>query len=159
MTAQENQPSTRTGENSASNGYDDGARNNKNNLQMKPRDPFLFYSNPDNLRRELSLQQMEYITENATSNDTQFIRKTRISFEKDPLTLMMEDDDFRAEFEYLDALMDKRQWEDVVIRRMGEYFVETHVDLWNGIDACIVEVTFRKVLLYYYHRLYSCIDI
>lgn len=40
-----------------------------------------------------------------TSNDTQVARRdTRISCEKDATTLMMEDDEFRAQLEYLGAL-------------------------------------------------------
>ena len=66
--------------------------------RSKPHDPFLFYSDPENLRRALHFLPVDYSREDS-SFANQVERKTRITFEKDPLALMMEDDEFRAWFE------------------------------------------------------------
>ena len=73
-------------------------RCNEYNHQTKLEDPFLFYSNPENLRRALNFQPVDYSTDGASYRNTQnIVRKTRISFEKDPLALLMENDFFLAE--------------------------------------------------------------
>ncbi|KAL7534098.1 hypothetical protein ACHAXR_006744 [Thalassiosira sp. AJA248-18] len=109
MTTPENQLSKdTTGENGSTraiNGNNATSINNKNTLaSSSPQDPFLFYSNPANLRRELSLQPIDYDAEMPSSNSEQTVRKTRISFEKDPLTLLMEDADFLPQLEVLNEL-------------------------------------------------------
>lgn len=72
---------------------------NNDERQTKPRDPFLFYSNPSNLRRAMNFETIDFNTDESSPNDTQVVRKTRISFEKDPFAMLMDDDDFRAEME------------------------------------------------------------
>ena len=74
--------------------------------QLQGQDPFLFYSNPANLRRALHFESEDINDqeEDPTDEIQQPVeRKTRISFEKDPLTLIMEDEDFRAQFETSDG--------------------------------------------------------
>eukprot|EP00581_Thalassiosira_minuscula_P015592 CAMPEP_0183732274 /NCGR_PEP_ID=MMETSP0737-20130205/38047_1 /TAXON_ID=385413 /ORGANISM="Thalassiosira miniscula, Strain CCMP1093" /LENGTH=108 /DNA_ID=CAMNT_0025965245 /DNA_START=24 /DNA_END=350 /DNA_ORIENTATION=+ len=85
------------------------ASNGANTHETKRRDPFLFYSNPDNLRRGMSLPG--HHTTNANSIGTQqYPRKMRISFEKDMLSLMMDvDEDLYDEFRRLDVLLLDRE--------------------------------------------------
>mmetsp|Transcript_29415 Transcript_29415/g.62453 ORF Transcript_29415/g.62453 Transcript_29415/m.62453 type:complete len:110 (-) Transcript_29415:158-487(-) len=71
---------------------------NEDKHRAKLQDPFLFYSNPTNLRRALNFESIDFNAEDSSAN-VQVVRKTRISFEKDPLTLMMEDIEFRTELE------------------------------------------------------------
>mmetsp|Transcript_6859 Transcript_6859/g.15682 ORF Transcript_6859/g.15682 Transcript_6859/m.15682 type:complete len:170 (+) Transcript_6859:96-605(+) len=63
---------------------------NEDKHQSKHQDPFLFYSNPANLRK----LSMDFNGEDSSSANVQVVRKTRISCEKDPFTVMMEDLDF-----------------------------------------------------------------
>ena len=73
------------------------------------RDTFLFYSDPANLNRRLNMQSEASDAEHAPSDiiKNQVARKTRISFEKDPLALLMEDEEFRTDMDILDELMDE----------------------------------------------------
>ena len=56
--------------------------------RAKTKDPFLFYSNKENLERARSLGEVDYSTEDSLHGTT--LRKTRISFEKDAVSLMMD---------------------------------------------------------------------
>ena len=69
-----------------------------NDNQAKCLDAFQFYSNPDNLRRE-RLLQMANDSEEGPIDTSEVVRKTRVLFEVDALTLMMEDDDFPFDLE------------------------------------------------------------
>ena len=57
-----------------------------NDNQAKCLDAFQFYSNPDNLRRE-RLLQMANDSEEGPIDTSEVVRKTRVSFEVDALTL------------------------------------------------------------------------
>ena len=70
--------------------------------QARARDPFQFYSNPRNLRRALTLQPPDSSSEE-DHGQTQVKRKKRISFEMDPLALLMADANFRAQLESSDV--------------------------------------------------------
>lgn len=52
---------------------------------QRPRDAFLFYSNPENLRRRRNFEEVDYNNEDAS-----FAKKTRISFEQDAFSLVAE---------------------------------------------------------------------
>lgn len=68
------------------------------------RDAFLFYSNPENLRRAWRFEPpVQSNTEDASSNSQVIKRKTRISFERDPLSLMMDDEAFLEEFQSIEG--------------------------------------------------------
>ena len=54
----------------------------------KAKDPFLFYSNRENLQRARSFEEIDYSTEDSLRGTT--LRKTRISFEMDAVSLMMD---------------------------------------------------------------------
>ncbi len=56
--------------------------------RSKAEDPFLFYSCPDNLERARSFREVDYGTEDALRGT--IIRKTRISFEKGAVNLIMD---------------------------------------------------------------------
>ena len=56
--------------------------------RAKAKDPFLFYSNRENLERTRSFEEVDYSTEDSLHGTT--LRKTRISFEKDAVSLMMD---------------------------------------------------------------------
>ena len=72
---------------------------------VKPKkDAFLYYSNPINLRRAQKflppIEQEDTPQEEVIQGQQEVIvRKTRISFERDPFTIMMEDEDFLALFD------------------------------------------------------------
>lgn len=51
-------------------------------------DPFLFYSNRDNLERARTFMDVDYRNEEELLGNT--VRRTRISFEKDAFSLMSE---------------------------------------------------------------------
>ena len=99
-------------ENQASNGYDVGnqasainptTKNSESrNLQTtRPQEPIRFSSHHDNWRTAPSFQRVECITQIPTFHRTQ---ETRISYERDSLTVMM--DEFLADFEDPNELMD-----------------------------------------------------
>ena len=96
------QLSTKTAKTNASNNDEEMA---KNDLQARRQDPVLFYSNPENVKRMLSFEPMESNTDDVTSNEIQFVRKTRISFERDPTALLMEDAELCAKLESATARM------------------------------------------------------
>ena len=56
--------------------------------RARAKDPFLFYSNRENLRRARQFEEINYSTEDLLHGTT--LRKTRISFEKDAVSLMMD---------------------------------------------------------------------
>eukprot|EP00579_Thalassiosira_antarctica_P009310 CAMPEP_0201883512 /NCGR_PEP_ID=MMETSP0902-20130614/15876_1 /ASSEMBLY_ACC=CAM_ASM_000551 /TAXON_ID=420261 /ORGANISM="Thalassiosira antarctica, Strain CCMP982" /LENGTH=100 /DNA_ID=CAMNT_0048412323 /DNA_START=88 /DNA_END=390 /DNA_ORIENTATION=- len=56
--------------------------------RTRAKDPFLFYSNRENLQRARYFEEVNYSTEDLLHGTT--IRKTRISFEKDAVSLMMD---------------------------------------------------------------------
>ena len=56
--------------------------------RAKAKDPFLFYSNRENLERTRSFEEVDYSTEGSLHGTT--LRKARISFEKDAVSLMMD---------------------------------------------------------------------
>ena len=57
---------------------------------QRPEDPFLFYSNDENLRRALNFEPLNY-TNVGTNPSVPIVRKTRISFETDVLSLLAEE--------------------------------------------------------------------
>mmetsp|Transcript_23769 Transcript_23769/g.51361 ORF Transcript_23769/g.51361 Transcript_23769/m.51361 type:complete len:119 (-) Transcript_23769:67-423(-) len=103
------QVSTKTGKTNASN---DTEEMNDLQLQARRQDPFLSYSDPENVRRMLSFEPMGSNTDDVTSNEIQFVRKTRISFERNPTTLLLEDAEFCAELESATALTGTKSGKD-----------------------------------------------
>jgi len=101
MTYQDRKLSATAGEDNANSAT---SRYNGYDAQSRLQDPFLFYSIPENLRNVLTFQTVDHTSENFSYNDTQIVRETRISVEKDPLTLMMEDEGFRTELGYRGTL-------------------------------------------------------
>lgn len=79
----------------AGRGIADDARGDEPPLRRtRARDPFLFYSDPGNLERARHFQPADYSTEDALRGTT--VRKTRISYEKDVTSLLM-NEHFQAE--------------------------------------------------------------
>ena len=56
--------------------------------RARAKDPFLFYSRRENLERARFFEEVDYSTEDSLHGTT--LRKTRISFEKDAVSLMMD---------------------------------------------------------------------
>ncbi len=62
--------------------------------RVKATDPFHFYSDPANLKKALNFEQIDYEAEETRQREAgSTARKTRISFEMDAFTLMLEMDD------------------------------------------------------------------
>lgn len=98
------------------------------NAQIRQQDPFLFYSNPDNLSKSHSFELTYDSTSTIPPDDIQrFVRKTRISFEKDPLTLMLEDEELCSELEAL-------HMEDGPPSMGGDAIEKMYQDLFPGED-------------------------
>jgi hypothetical protein len=57
--------------------------------QQRAKDPFLFFSNSENLRKARAFEEPDYSTEEALHDDGVTIRKSRISYEIDMATMMM----------------------------------------------------------------------
>ena len=55
----------------------------------RPKDPFLFYSIDANLQNAMNLKPVDYSNDGSKSS-IPTVRKTRLSFEKDPLSLMID---------------------------------------------------------------------
>ncbi len=55
---------------------------------QRPRDAFQFYSNPENLRRAMNLEPIDFSTED--QDNTQVEKRSRISFEKEPLAMLLD---------------------------------------------------------------------
>ena len=55
----------------------------------RPNDPFLFYSIDANLQNAMSLKPVDYSNDGSKSS-IPIVRKTRLSFEKDPLSIMID---------------------------------------------------------------------
>ena len=66
-------------------------------------DPFLFYSIDENLQNAMNLQPVDYRNDGSKSS-TPIVRKTRISFEKDLLSLMAD-----VLWDYFDMCIEKSQ--------------------------------------------------
>ena len=73
----------------------------------KAKDPFLFYSNRENLQRARSFEEIDYSTEDSLRGTT--LRKTRISFEMDAVSLMM------------DMLLQDENWKIFIVRTWKEW--------------------------------------
>ena len=73
----------------------------------KAKDPFFFYSNRENLQRARSFQEIDYSTEDSLRGTT--LRKTRISFEMDAVSLMM------------DMLLQDENWKIFIVRTWKEW--------------------------------------
>lgn len=85
---------------------------------LKSRDPFLFYSNDEIRMKTLKCQDTKAAIANAESSRP-WERKTRISFELDPLLIMQDvvmDDSLDCAFE----LEDNYQWDDAKMDLMAE---------------------------------------